>query len=82
MLHNGRVGSSPAEATKNKIMKTIKIDNITIQCAPSGTRYSSYIVEHELYFSSKINDEEMIIKKARFMVESKAKFLIEFPQYK
>jgi len=35
-----------------------------------------------LYFSSKVNDEEMIIKKARFMVESKARFLNDFPQYK
>jgi len=63
-------------------MKIIKIDNITIQCAPTGSKYACYVVEHDLYFGSKMNDDEMIIKKARFMVESKAKFLIEFPQYK
>ena len=82
----GRVGSTPTEATlkeeKNEMMKIIKIDEITIQCAPAGTRYSCYIFEHDLYFSSKVNDEEMIIKKARFMVESKARFLNDFPQYK
>lgn len=60
-------------------MKIIKIDNITIQCIPDGKKYSCYVVEHDLYFSAKV--DEMIIKKARFMVESKAKFLIEFPQY-
>lgn len=63
-------------------MKTIKIDNITIQCSPDGSRYSCYVVEHDFYFGSKMDGDEMIIKKARFMVESKAKFLIEFPQYK
>lgn len=63
-------------------MINIKIDNITIQCTPSGSRYSCYIVEHDLYFGCKDYDEEMIIKKAKFMVEAKEKFLTEFPQHK
>jgi hypothetical protein len=63
-------------------MKIIKIDEITIQCAPAGTRYSCYVVEHDFYFSAKIDDEEMIIKKARAMVQAEKNFLNEFPQYK
>lgn len=51
-------------------MKTIKTDNITIQYIPFGSRYSCHIVEYDFYFSSKTSNENEIIKKAKFMVES------------
>jgi len=63
-------------------MKIIKVDNFTVQCSPSGSRYTCHIVEHDMFFSTKIDDEETVIKKARFMVEAKERFLNDYPQYR
>lgn len=63
-------------------MKTINVDGITVECTEEGKRYACYIVEHDMYFSTKIGDDEMVIRKTRAMIQAEKNFLIEFPQYK
>lgn len=61
-------------------MKIIIVDGMTVQYAPSGTRYTCHVVETELFFSSK--DIESIEKKARVMIQMREKFLKEYPEYR
>jgi hypothetical protein len=64
-------------------MKTIQVDGNSVECSSDDKNYiCCYIKEHDIYFSAKNGDNEMVIKKTRALINAKDNFLIEFPQYK
>lgn len=75
------VGSTPTYGTKKNNMKTIKVDNVNVVCTEDGLFYCCYIVEHDMYFSAKIGDYDMIERKTRAMIKSMENFLREYPEY-
>ena len=65
-------------------MELIKIDVITIEYSTADQiRYSCYIKEHDIYFSSKIEKgTEYIIHKAKTMIKMMERFIAENPEFK
>lgn len=61
-------------------MKTIIVDNNTVNCTDVGDgRYACHIVEDNVYFSAK---EDTIERKAKAMMKAKQEFMREFPDAK